>query len=141
MSGTQVGGLEIELFDRHGNISRNAREGTMNRIFLNSSEHAVAAAMGLRADDVAALIGRHGRHGLAGKDLMALDPGSQPFPTGPRKTSPFPDTDGKYRTGDTSRPTPDSGGRLYDDEDDEKDPMKLRAKPIGVQFPKRATVK
>jgi hypothetical protein len=136
MSGTQVGGVAIEIVDRKGNlIARHAQEGRMNnRIFLNSAEHAVAARMGLRDDDVTALIGRHGRHGLVGKALMDLDPGSAPFPTGPRAKSPFfPDGPGwkPLKSGETTEPR-----TVIEPEDsDDENPRRVLYDPVDDAYP------
>jgi len=74
--------------------------------------------MGLDAERVRDLKRRYGARGLAGVSLHGNAPGSGPFP-GKRKPSPFPRTDGSYDDPvDPDAPTPDSGGRLYDDSHD-----------------------
>jgi hypothetical protein len=80
MRGTQIGGIAIQILDASGDlISKHAKEGrTMSLIFLNSAEHAVAARMGLREDEVIA-IKAHGRGGLSGIALLSLHGVKSPF--------------------------------------------------------------
>jgi hypothetical protein len=120
-----------------------------DRIFLNSAEHAVAARMGLKPTDVVALIGKHGRSGLAGVALFANAPGSEPFP-GKRQSSPFPPaTDWKPSNPGTLGTEPVRTVVEPEDSDGEdvKDPAGVSGPPrrtlynpgIGVTYPDGST--
>jgi hypothetical protein len=75
MSGTQVGGVAIEILDaRGGLISLNAREGgtgTVSTFCLNDDDIRVARAMAIDPKAVAMIKYKHGSGGLAGVPLLS----------------------------------------------------------------------
>jgi hypothetical protein len=116
--GISIAGPLIQIIDNNGRfVARHTQGGKrMDRIFLNSSEAAVAARMGLNDADVTAHIGRYGRTGFVHKALFADERPTNPYGV---KISPIP---------------PTNPGLIADDEDDEETQT-----AIGVIFPDKTT--
>ena len=136
MSGTQVGGVWIELYDRQGNISRNANRGVNTvDISLNDADLKVARAMAIDPKSVAMLKYKHGKGGLAGVALFADDG---------RASSPFPPA-GKFKPTNPGKITDDGGvpvRTVVEPEDSDSDDLPGIGRPvrtIGLTFPDGST--
>jgi hypothetical protein len=107
MSGTQVGGLAIQIIDARGDlISRNARGGVnIMSISLNAADIKVAHAMGIDPKAVAMLKYKHGAGGLANVALLGADTTASPFaPAKPDNDDEMDPTMGiSFPNGETSR--------------------------------------
>jgi hypothetical protein len=141
MTGTQVGGFSIELYDRQGNISRNAQEGgpkiMSTEISLNDADLRVARAMKIDAKSVARIKYKHGRGGLSGVALHAggpLDGFGYPSPFHPVKPAPSTDPGGL-----DSKPVPTVIEPENSDDEMVRDPAGLLVRPMRVIFPVNAT--
>ena len=138
-----INAVAIRIIDPSGRLTKNARlkERGLSMIgTLNSSEHRVAAAMGIDPERIRSLKRKYPR-GLVGVALHATGktpgPIAKPFPAGPRLTSPFPDKGGTYHYDDGSTSTTPPRVDLYPDDKDakENDPVGLRA-PRSMMRPK-----
>jgi hypothetical protein len=122
MNGRQVGGIAIELYDRHGKISRNAREGkdmstfSQDEYSLDTATIRVARSMGVDLKAAANLKYKFGKGGLSGVALFSDE----------RPTNPW---------GIKIRPVPPTNpGRLSDDADEDDDPG-----VISIRYPDGST--
>jgi hypothetical protein len=132
MSGTQVGGLAIQIVDATGNlIARNAQGKEGNRMStehsLNDNDLKVAHAMGIDPKSVSRLKYRFGKGGLSGVALLSKD-----------TSSPYGTPSPNYK--------PTDPGDIDDDDssaeaDELPDPAGIVGQPAGVRFPNGSSSK
>ncbi|MGA8643880.1 hypothetical protein [Candidatus Binatus sp.] len=139
MIGVCIGGIAIELYDRQGNISRNAKQqqgvNTVD-ISLNDSDIKVARNMGIDPKAVARLKYKHGKGGLAGVALL----GKGGYLGTGLGTGPIPPTDAGWLNDEPGVPIRDVREKENSDDEDVRRPDGSIGKPvqqlgIGIVYP------
>jgi hypothetical protein len=133
MSGTQVGGIFIGIFANE----RGHRMSTLATQSLTPAQRCVNAALGIADADVATMIKRHGKGGLAGVALLSEERSTNPYGV---KIARIPATNPGW-IDDATPGVPVIEIREPDDSDAElvRDPAGLLIKPSRVLFPDGST--